>query len=413
MKIVDLEAFEVAIPFHAPILSAFGVSYPARIRTFIQVHTDDGLVGAGESGPSAVHPYSLRSLPQRFEKVVKPAILGEDPTDRHWLRRKLFHSAESTAIEIACWDLLAQKAGVPLYRLLGGQGQRESVPIAGYCFFRLPNQQDEGAVTLESMPEHCRSLQERYGFETLKVKLGAHPAAQEVEAVARVREAVGGEIHLRVDPNGSWSLPTALRAIKRLDPVDLEYVEEPTRVLGKGDATVNTASLRRLRSASATPVAADHCYRSDLLAQIIRDDSADVVLADLFGCGGIEDTMHYCRTAGTFGLGVALHSGTELGVGQVAKVHIHAALREEIRFAGDAIYTEYVDDVLAGDPLTVVNGGMRVPQEPGLGVKLSDEKLAKWELTAERLRELDQYWAELKGQLGVDYPSADLLVRHY
>lgn len=413
MKIADLEAFEVAIPFHAPILSAFGVSYPARIRTFIKVHTDEGLVGLGEAGPSATHPYALGSMPQRFERTVKPAILGEDPSDRHWLRRKLYHSPESTAVEIACWDLLAQKAGVPLYRLLGGQGRVESMPIAGYCFFRLPNQQGEGAVTLESMPQHCLSLRERYGFETLKVKLGANPAFEEAESVTRVREAVGSEVGLRVDPNGSWSLPTALRMIKRLDPVDLEYVEEPTRVLGKGDATVNTSSLRRLRGASTTPVAADHCYRADLLAQIVRDDAADAVLADLFGCGGIEDTMHYCRVAGTFGMGVALHSGTELGVGQAAKLHIHAALPEQIRFAGDAIYTEYVDDALADDPLQVSGGGMGVPQAPGLGVTLSDEKLAKWELTGERLRELDSYWAELKGQLGVDYPSADLLMRHY
>src|SRR5690606_6446779 len=105
-----------------------------------------------------------------------------------------------------------------------------------------------------------------------------------------------------------------------LGDLDLEYLEEPTRVLGTGDATVDTATLRRLREASAFPIAADHCYRADLLAQIVRDEAADVVLADVYGCGGIAATMHYCRTAGSFGLGVSLHSGTEMGVGQVAKV---------------------------------------------------------------------------------------------
>lgn len=413
MRITDLEAFEVAIPFRAPILSAFGVSYPARIRTFIRLHTDEGLVGLGEVGPSAVHPYIAGSLPRRLKTAVSPAVVGEDPADREWLRRKLFHSAESSAIEIACWDILAKAAGVPLYRLLGGQGPSEGIPIAGYCFFRLSNKDGEGEVSPENMVEHCRGLQERHGFTTFKIKLGAHAPPIEVEVVRRVREALGSGVELRVDPNGSWSLPTALRMVKRLADVDLEYVEEPTRVLGTGDHTVNTAALKRLRNASVTPVAADHCYRADLLAQIIRDDAADVVLADLFGCGGIGNIMHYCRTAATFGLGIALHSGTELGIGQVAKLHIQAALPQEIRFAGDAIYPEYVDDVLEGNPLDIQRGEMQVPQAPGLGVTLSEEKLVKWELTSQRMQDLDKYWNDLKASLGVNYPAADLLVRHY
>ena len=413
MRITDLEAFEVAIPFRAPILSAFGVSYPARIRTFIRVHTDAGFVGLGEAGPSATHPYTQGTFPKRFEQIVKPAVMGENPADWQWLRRKLYHTPESTAVEIACWDLVAQAADVQLYRLLGGHGAQGEVPIAGYCFFRLPNMDGEGGIDLASMPGHCRAMQKQYGFRTLKVKLGTHEPALEAEVMERVREQVGYEVKLRIDPNGSWSLPTALRMIKRLDGIDLEYVEEPTRVLGKGDHTVDTAALGRLRAASATPVAADHCYRADLLAQIVRDNAADIVLADLFGCGGIADTLHYSRTAATFGLGVALHSGTELGVGQMAKLHVQAACPDEIRFAGDAIFPEYAGDVLVGSPLEIIDGAMRLPKGTGLGIELDDAKLGQWELTQQRKRELDAYWDELKGQLGISYPSADLLVRHF
>lgn len=413
MRIIDLEAFEVAIPFRAPILSSFGVSYPARIRTFVKVHTDVGLTGIGEAGPSAVHPYALGSQPRRFEETVLPAIRGEDPADRRWLARKLYHAPEAVAVEIACWDLVAQAAGQPLYRLLGGNGPREAVPLAAYAFFRLPDSDGKGAVTLHTMAEHTRRLVAQHGFEVVKVKLGAHPPAAELGAVRAVRDALGPRVGLRVDPNGSWSLPTAIRALAVLKDLDLEYLEEPTRVLGKGDATVNTASLRRLRGSSTVPIAADHCYRADLLAQILRDDAADVVLADLFGCGGIDSTLHFARTAATFGLGVALHSGTELGVGQLAKLHLQAALAEEARFASDAIYPEYADDVLEGGMLTIQGGAMRLPQGPGLGRRLDDAKLARWELTVARKAELDAYWAELKADIGVDYPTADLLARHY
>jgi glucarate dehydratase len=413
MKIVGLDAFEVAIPFSAPILSSFGVSYPARIRTFIRVHTDAGLTGIGEAGPSAVHPYPRGSQLRRFQESVQAAVVGENPADHRWIARKLYHASEATAVELACWDIIGKSAGLPLYRLLGGQGEVASVALSGYCFFRLPDREGAGAVTLDTMVEHCRSLRESFGFEVLKVKLGAHQPGEELDTLRKVREALGPEVGLRVDPNGSWSLPTAVRALARLRDLDLEYLEEPTRVLGKGDHTVDTGSLRRLRGASTVPIAADHCYRADLLAQIIRDEAADVVLADLFGCGGISDTLHYCRTAATFGLGVALHSGTELGVGQVAKMHVQAALPQEVRFASDAIYPEYVDDVLEGGKLAIEGGRMRMPDAPGLGVELSDDKLAQWELTDERKRELDAYWVDLKKQLGVTYPHADLLMRHY
>lgn len=413
MRIVDVEAFEVAIPFRAPILSSFGVSYPARVRTFVRVHTDVGLVGLGEFGPSATHPFTLGALPRQVETVVKGAVVGESPADHRWLARKLFHGPAATAIEIACWDLLAQAAGVPLYRLLGGHGEVASVPVAAYAFFRLSNRDGEGRVDLDGMVEHCRRLHEDEGFSVLKIKLGAHAPADELEVVERVRAALGPRVGLRVDPNGSWSLATALRALRRLEPLDLEYVEEPIRALGTGDATVSTDGLRRLRAATTTPIAADHCYRPDLLALVIRAEAADLVLADLFGAGGIAEARHFARMAASFGLGVALHSGTELGVGQMAKAHLQASLPDEVRFAGDAIYPEYVDDVLTGGPLRIAGGALALPTAPGLGLTLDAERLARWALTPERKADLDAYWAELKASIGVGYPSADLLVRHF
>ena len=412
MRITDVESFTVAVPFKAPLISAFGISYPARLRTFIRVHTDAGLVGLGETGPSAVHYVNRDALLRRVEQTVKPVIVGENPFEYEFIRRKLFYSADSIAVELACWDIMAQAAGVPLYKLLGSRETCERVPVSAYCFFRLPAQDETGAVTLENHTEHCLSLQRDYGFTTLKLKLGAHHPFDDVPVIRQLREAVGEAAELRIDPNGSWSLPTALRMVKKLEPVDLQFIEEPVRAPGPGDSTTAIAQMRRLRAATATPIAADHCYRLDLLAQIIRDDAADVVLADVFGCGGIARTVQYCRTAAAFGLGIALHSGAELDIGQIAKVHIQAALFDQIGYAGDAIYPEYVDGVLVGGKLTIADGHMAVPQRPGFGVYLDDAKLAQWELTAERHRELDAFWDDCKARIGVTYPGEDLLVRH-
>ena len=413
MIITDLEAFTVAVPFQAPLISAFGISYPARVRTFIRLHTDEGITGVGETGPSAVHPFDGESLRKRFTHQVLPTVRDESPFDHARLRQKLYYSSDAVAIELACWDIIGKAAGVPVYRLLGGHGAIERVPVAGYCFFRAPGPDGTGAVTADNYVQHCHEVQRKSGFSVLKLKLGAHTPRLEGELVREVRAAVPADTELRIDPNGSWSVATALRAIKRLEDVDLQYIEEPIRVMATGDSAVDVHGLRRLRSASSTPVAADHCYRMDLLAQIVKGDAADLVLADVFGCGGIAETARYCRTAAGFNLGVALHSGTELGVGQAAKLHLAAALHQEVRYAGDAIYPEYVDDVLTGGKMEIVDGHMNVPQGPGLGVELDDERLERWRLTDERHRELDDFWRETKGLIGAGYPTADLLVNHY
>ncbi|MBK9123626.1 MAG: hypothetical protein IPM16_10985 [Chloroflexi bacterium] len=247
----------------------------------------------------------------------------------------------------------------------------------------------------------------------MKLKCGSNQPEAEVALAGDLRAAAGRETGLRVDPNGSWSLPTVLRLLKRLESLDLEYIEEPIRVQGPADATTVTALLKRIRGISATPIAADHCYRTNLLAQIIRDDAADVVLADVFGAGGIEPALNFCRLASAFGLGVAMHSGAELCIGQVVKLHIHAALPDIVTHAGDSIYPEYADGVLQGGKQKVSNGAMAVPQAPGLGVELDPDRLARWELTADWHRELDAFWDHTKALIGVTYPTSDMLMRHY
>ena len=136
MKITGLEHFHGRDSFIAPIFSAYGMSYPARIRTFIRVNTDEGLVGIGEAGVSASHLIRHGEQARIFEEIVKPQIVGENPFDYLAIMKKLRYIPESLAIEVACWDLMGKAVGLPVYRLLGGSGYRESVPMAAYFFFR-------------------------------------------------------------------------------------------------------------------------------------------------------------------------------------------------------------------------------------------------------------------------------------
>ncbi|MHB8619117.1 MAG: mandelate racemase/muconate lactonizing enzyme family protein [Chloroflexota bacterium] len=420
MRITNLEAFSVAIPFQAPIFSAYGVSYPARLRTIIRLTTDDGLTGIGEAGVSATHTVQHREQERVFERVVKPVITGCNPFDYLQIMGKLRYMPEALAVEIACWDLMGKATGLPVYRLLGGAGHREDIPHAAYFFFRGAGRDGGGAVTLDNYVDHVRCLMDTYGFRTIKLKLGVYDPATEAEVTRKVREAIGPRVQLRVDSNGCWSLPTALRFVKEVEDLDLEYIEEPIKFIParvmyatlQGAPSIDPDGLARLRQASRTPIALDNAYRIDFVPQVFRAQAADIMLGDIQGCGGIRGLFDYYALVQLLGLTGSMHSGTEIGIGQAAKLHV-AAARPELTLAVDAIYHEYTDDVLVGGKLPYVDGGMKVPQSPGLGVELDEARLAKHELTEARHRELDAYYAEIKGEHSIPPAGPDLLVRHF
>jgi len=420
MRITDLKAYSVAIPFIAPIFSAFGVSYPARLRTLVRVQTDTGLIGIGEAGVAPTHQIKHGQQLETFERTVKPQIVGENPFDYLQIMKKLRYIPESIAIEIACWDLMGKAAGLPVYRLLGGHGSREQVPLAGYFFFRGADRSGQNEVTLDNRVEHAQWLIKTYGFSTVKLKIGVHDPLAEVEAVQRIRQAVGPQVKLRIDPNGCWSLPTAKRMLKLLEDSDLEYVEEPIKYIParrpnstqEGVPSVDTIGLAALRRSTGTPIAVDAAYRIDLLWQVARDQAGDIVLGDIQGSYGIRGLFDFYTVAEVLNLAAGVHSGSETGVMQAAKLHVTAA-RPEILYAGDAIYHEYVDDVLVGGKLPYRNGHMPVPQEPGLGVELDDAKLAQYELTDRKHREYDEFWSEIKQTYRIAPAGQDLLVRHF
>ena len=420
MKITGLDTFTVGIPFIAPIFSAYGMSYPARIRTFILLHTDEGLIGAGEAGVSASHLIRHGEQARIFEEVVKPQVIGENPFDYLAIMKKLRYIPESIAVEVACWDLMGKAVGLPVYRLLGGSGYRASVPLAAYFFFRGPNREGKLAVDLDNCVEHVRWLIATYGFRTVKLKLGVYEPMIEAEAVERVRAAIGAHVKLRIDPNGCWSLPTAKRVLKRLEHCDLEFVEEPIKYTParraistqEGVPSLDTLGLAALRRATATPIAADGVYRIDLLWQVARDQAADVALGDIQGCWGIKGMYDFYTLAEVLNIAGGVHSGTETGVMKAAKLHVTAA-RPELTHAGDAIYYEYADDVLVGGMLKYHDGEMLVPQGAGLGVELDESKLAQYELTEAKHKEYDAYWAEVKRQFKIPPAGPDLLVRHF
>lgn len=404
MKIVDITAYSVAMPFTAPILSAMGVSYPARMRTIIEMHTDEGIVGLGECGYNPLATFTGTPQARAFEGPIKDLCVGENPFDSNWLRRKMRYSGEeSIAIEMACWDIMGKAVGLPVYRLLGGEGPKAGVEHSAYCFFRAPDRNGQNAVTPENHTEHCLQLAAEYGFRTLKLKLGAYDPDTEIAAVIRLREAAGPDIRIVVDPNDGWSLTTAIYVAKRLEPYNIHYYEDPI--------FYNEANIRRLQQTTTTPICIS-CERMDELSAALLSGTADVVQADLYVSGGIRGTHQWYAAARTFRKPTAMHSGREIGIAQMAKMQVVGA-QPDIINASDAMYHQYVDDILRGGKLPYRDGVIPLPEKPGLGIELDRAKLAQWELTDRVHREWDEFWDETKRSLGIGPLDADNKARRF
>jgi len=404
MRITNITAYTVAIPFIAPIQSAFGVSYPARIRTIIQVHTDEGLTGLGECGYSPLNTFVGTPQAHAFESSIKALVAGENPFDSEQIRRKLRYACEeSAALEMACWDLMGKATGLPVYRLLGGEGVQEGVEHSAYCFFRAPDRNGQNAVSPENLAAYCQDMVREYGFRTVKIKLGTYEPDTEIEAVINVREAVGPRIKIVLDPNGAWTVATALYVAKRLEPYHILYFEDPIQY--------EETSIRRLQQATSTPICVS-CFSATSLHSALLAGTADVVQADLYDSGGIRSSHQWYAVARAFRKPTAMHSGREIGIAQMAKMHVVAA-QPDITHATDGIYHQYVDDVLSGGKLRYQQGSLALSQQPGLGVDLDMAKLAQWELTESVHRELDEFWIETKQRLGIGAANSNRRVRSF
>ncbi|WP_159601025.1 enolase C-terminal domain-like protein [Agromyces humi] len=367
MKIVDLRVRTVAIPTDAKLRHSSGVHPGYFIRTILELITDEGLIGLGEVGGGDQRGALLK---------LKPRIVGLDPFHLEVVKLKVLRSIYYlsnariyAAIEMACLDIQGKAVGRPLSDLLGGS-VRSEIPFIAYLFWRYDRPGGGDDTRAEDLADECEALHERLGVHAMKMKAGVERPEEEARVLELCRDRLGDGFGLRIDPNGVWSVPTAVRIGRRLEAVAPEYFEDPAWGL-----VGNAAVREQVRIPIATNM---YPAKFDDLGPAIRLGAVDVVLTDLHyweGPRGVKDLTAVCRT---FGLGVAMHSGTEFGIELAAMLHTASTIPEMIT-AGDAHYHYLTDDIIAGGPMRYRNGAIAVPRGPGLGVELDPEKMDKYE----------------------------------
>jgi glucarate dehydratase len=380
MKIADLRATTVAVPLEAPLRHANGCHWGRFVRTIVEIETDTGLIGLGEmggGGESAVA--AIRAL--------KPYLVGRNPARLEEMRFLLANPTASlynnrtqmvAAIEFACLDLLGQAWGVPVSEILGGR-VRDRVTFASYVFFRYAAPGGAGTVrTVDQVVEAALAAKSRYGFTTHKMKGGVFHPDYELDCYRALAAALPGD-RLRFDPNGVWSTEQAIRFGRAIETLNNDYLEDPVFGL---------AGMRSARERLRVPLATNTVVVNfEQLAANVMHRAVDVILLDTTFWGGIRPCLKAAGVCETFQLGVAVHSSGELGIQLATMLHLGAVV-PNLAFAADAHYHHLTDDVIEGGKLRYEHGAIRVPDGPGLGVRLDRSRLAMYE---ELYRELGPY----------------------
>jgi L-alanine-DL-glutamate epimerase-like enolase superfamily enzyme len=207
------------------------------------------------------------------------------------------------------------------------------------------------------------------GFTTLKTKAGSD-MTEDVEMVRGIRDAVGKNLKLRVDPNRAYSPQQAVELCRRLEEYELEYLEQPIPAEPLADATW-------LRRQTRVPIALNESVEGPAsVLGIILADAALFILPDTHIAGGIlpcVKTGHVCEAAG---LPCIMHCGHDLGPKTAAMLHIAAAI-PAYSMANDTTYYGLVEDIIT-EPFQIQNGTIAVPGKPGLGIEIDPDKLNKY-----------------------------------
>jgi len=378
MRIADIRATTVTVPLEAPLRHANGCHWGRFVRTIVEIETDTGLIGLGEMGGGG------ESAEVVF-RAMKQYLVGHDPARLEEMRFLIANPTASlynnrtqvlAALEFACLDILGQAWGVPVCDILGGR-LRDRVPFAAYCFFRYPNPQTgEGEVrTIDQVLANAECLKRRFGFTSHKMKAGVFHPDYELEAYRALANQFPGD-NVRFDPNGVWSTEQAIRFGQAIEGLRNDYLEDPVYGLN---------GMRRTRQMVRVPLATNTVVVNfEQLAANALDPAVDVILLDTTFWGGIRACVKAAAVCETFQTGVAVHSSGELGIQLATMLHLGAVI-PNLSFAADAHYHHLKDDIIEGGLLPYENGAIRVPEGPGLGVRLNREKLREYHELYQRL----------------------------
>ena len=363
MKIAKIEFIPISIAYkHREVSSQ--VNRDGVSDVVIKATTDNGLIGWGEACSGA----NVASVEETL-RAMEPFVIGRSPWSSEAIRTDLWHkgvwmfrkptaSFAYAGIDMALWDICGKACNQPLYNLFGGR-VRDS---ADYFYYLARG-------TEENLIEQCRDgVNRRYSVFYLKVGLDIRA---EYEMVRVVRGAIGPERRLRLDANGAWTVNEALRNLDLLDEFHIDFIEQPVNPDPVSNMREVRAGSRVALSANEGLWSVEDCYKQ------ITGRTADVYCFSPYWVGSLAQFQRLSRVAAMEGLQICKHTHGEFGIAAAAAHHILLTLPNIV--AGNQQTAQMMCDDIVTQTLPITNGPQwGVPEGPGLGIEIHEEKLGRY-----------------------------------
>jgi L-alanine-DL-glutamate epimerase-like enolase superfamily enzyme len=275
---------------------------------------------------------------------------------------------------MALWDIAGKRADRPVHTLLGGL-ERDYVPF--YWYLPAADRSPTQAV------EEALAGIER-GFDTIYIKVG-FDLPDDLAITRAVREAIGERPALRVDANEGWSLHEAIHALVGLEPLALEFCEQPIDMH-------DIAGLADLRARTRVPIGANQAAWLDHnVLDVLARRAADVIVTDPHQLGGLSvfrDAAAACEIAG---IPVVKHSFGDLGITTAATLQVLGTLPEPA--LAHQTHLELLEHDLLMESFVFQQGSLRVPDRAGIGVELDGDAHVHYQRLYEEIGEFSGYAA--------------------
>jgi len=368
------------------------VGAPWRELVFLELTTDTGLTGVGE----VRMVNKTDTLVACIEELAPRYVIGSDPFDVERLawnvqRAEYGRPGEVTqsalaAFDIACWDLMGQSLGVPVWKLLGGRF-RDRVPAYANGWYQA--EREPAAISRlakEVVKRGYRALKlDPFGAASAELPAADRRRAEAI--IAGVRDAVGPDVQILVEMHGRFTPATAVRVAAVLKPYDPEWIEEPV-------PPENAAALARVRNATRIPIATgERAHTIADIREFIEGGIADIVQVDLTHFGGFLAMKQLAGWAAAHYLLMAPHNVCG-PVGTMANVHLAVAtpnykMLEHFNDFADL----WVHDLVDHAPrVSAEDGCFGLPERPGLGIRLNHDVCRAHPRTGGRINLFEAGW---------------------
>ena len=366
MKITEIRTTPILVPYVEPFYFAQGVVHGASV-ILVEIHTDEGLVGYGESIGTA----STEGV-QSYIELAGAECIGHSPFENAGLMSNAYHALFQllgtcssprfagqvlAGLEMALWDVMGKAAGRAAHELMGGALRTEIE------YFGFP--QGETAAEIASQAGQMAQA----GCEVIYVKVGRGDAL-DLDIAKQVRAAIGPDKRLRMDPNEHWSPVRARRMIQKMSEFDVEFIEQPTNC-------ESVSALAQVRQNSPIAIAADQLVFTPYdTFNVCREKAADLIVLGLHETGGLQRFGKCAHIAEAAGIDICIHGLYETGITTCATNQVAATIPN----LDDG--NQYMNHLLAWDivkspDLSLQNGKLPVLKGPGLGFELDWDAISR------------------------------------